>query len=105
MAQVLELRSLVENLRSEVRQLGAELSLQSDLVTKRMRRAVAAERAVERHQEQRVEESGAAPEPATATPARPPSLWGARGRIARRRALAGLTNGTGAVEHPAEAEG
>lgn len=103
-AQVMELRSLVENLASEVRQLRLELAAQSDLVTKRMRRAVAAERAVERHQEQRAGDAGAAPVPQPATPGRPLSMWGARGRIARRRALeAAATNGTGAHE-PAEAE-
>lgn len=81
MAYLQELRSLVENLSSEVRTLRLELSAQSDLVTKRMRRAVAAERAVERNQERPL-----AGTPVAVTPAPPPPpvvASGARARASR----------------------
>ena len=108
--QVAELRSLLENLSSEVRTLRAELAIQSDLVTKRMRRAIAAERAVERNQELREGVPVAPPARAEtpAPPARRLSMWGARARIATRaaRALAESVpaiNGSG-DEHLAEVE-
>lgn len=86
-AQVMELRSLVENLSSEVRTLRFELAAQSDLVTKRMRRAVAAERAVERNQDREGATDAAPPSPIE-PPARRLNLWGARGRRLARRQLA-----------------
>lgn len=76
--------------------LRAELALTSDLVAKRMRRAVAAERAVERNQE-RAPDEGSAP---AVTPAKRLTMWGARARIAARRSGARAlpavqTNGSG----------
>lgn len=79
---MLRLGAEVETLRSEVRTLRLELAAQSDLVTKRMRRAVAAERAVERNQEP---DDEAAPE-TPAPPATRRALWGARGRRLMRSA-------------------
>ena len=84
-------RSLVENLRSEVHTLRLELAAQGDLVTKRMRRAVAAERAVERNEDRGAQGVTPAPE----TPGKRPALWGARRRIADRHAAAAARDGTG----------
>lgn len=97
-AQVLDLGTRIAALESEVRMLRAELALTSDLVAKRMRRAVAAERAAERNQE-RAPDEGSAP---AVTPARRLNMWGARARIAARRGAprpvpAVQSNGSGAA--------
>ncbi len=84
-AQVLDLGARIGAVESELRSLRGEVSLTSDLVAKRMRRAVAAERVVERTVARNQEESanGVAPPP----PARRSAAWGARARIRARRAL------------------
>jgi hypothetical protein len=85
-AQVFQLQAEVNALRSLVDVLRVEAATMSDLVTKRMRRAVAAERAVERHQERAGDSSPASTPPVTPAPPPVGNLWGARARIAARKA-------------------
>ena len=76
------LEAEVKRLGSELRQYQTEQVTMHDQVRKWMRRAVAAERAVDVERGESIERVGAGD-----APARPASrLWGARSRVAARRA-------------------
>lgn len=93
--EVARLASEVGKAQSEVRAYQTEQINMHDQVRKWMRRAIAAERAVERNQDSSAER------PAGSTPAPAALPWGARGRR-YAAAMRGTSRANGVVENPVE---